>query len=140
MTVSADEVIDDFLAHYGVKGMRWGVRKKSGKKSSEAKRFEAVDKKRKEQGLRALTNKELADFNKRAELEKKFNAFVSPQKKRKNPIKVGDEFVKSVLGAIGTGVTAYKLYNSKAVQDYIKRFRQTPVPRPLNYPMLTSGK
>ncbi len=29
MTDVADDVVDDFLAHYGVRGMKWGIRKES---------------------------------------------------------------------------------------------------------------
>lgn len=37
----------DFLSHYGVKGMKWGVRKRSAKDEKErAKRFKAVEKRR----------------------------------------------------------------------------------------------
>ena len=34
MTHQTDGVVDDFLAHYGVKGMKWGVRKANGSSKS----------------------------------------------------------------------------------------------------------
>lgn len=38
-----DDEVDDFLAHYGVKGMRWGVRRKSSTPKSEEERAEAKE-------------------------------------------------------------------------------------------------
>jgi hypothetical protein len=71
-----DEEQFDFLEHYGVKGMRWGVSRNMpgapGRASTERKVADKTYFKDKEHGRRALTNKELADYNKRLQLENNF--------------------------------------------------------------------
>jgi hypothetical protein len=66
----------EFLEHYGVKGMKWGVSRNRpgapGRASVERKAADKVFFKDKEHGRRALTNKELADYNKRLQLENNF--------------------------------------------------------------------
>ena len=65
-----------FLEHYGVKGMKWGVsrpRGSNGRVSTERKQADKTLQKTRTHGKRSLTNKELADYNKRLELETKFN-------------------------------------------------------------------
>lgn len=107
-----DLVVDNFLAHYGIKGMRWGIRRprgpagtvSSGTKTTEddqpggkrggsgsrerlsedAERFLGV------QGKRAseLSNKEIAEANKRAEAIRKYNDLFGPNPNRELAQKV----------------------------------------------------
>ena len=60
------------LVHHGVKGMRWGVRKKSRRStgSKDHKRAKALSKKKPEN----LTNKEMQDLIKRKGLEKQYKS------------------------------------------------------------------
>lgn len=70
-----DEEQFDFLEHYGVKGMKWGVSRMPGSPGRASTERKVADKtyfKDKEHGRRALTNKELADYNKRLQLENNF--------------------------------------------------------------------
>lgn len=74
--MNVDEVVTTFLSHHGVKGMKWGVQRPrgaNGRVSTERKRADQVLDKTKVHGKRSLTNKELADYNKRLELETKFD-------------------------------------------------------------------
>jgi len=70
--------IDDFLEHHGVKGMKWGQRKARGsgkapkRQSTEAKERDKVRAKRREHGVDALTNREIANHNRRVNLEKSY--------------------------------------------------------------------
>lgn len=72
---SAVEIGRSFLEHHGVKGQRWGVRRRSGsgRMSTEAKRSHEILTKAKTHGHKALTNKELGDLNKRLQLEQQFH-------------------------------------------------------------------
>lgn len=73
-----DDRVGEFLAHFGVKGMRWGVRRDrggSGKapNSDDHERAVATRKKaRSGGGTKALSNKELQDLITRANLESQF--------------------------------------------------------------------
>lgn len=73
--------VEEVLAHFGVKGMKWGVKqsKPPTKPSGDWKSFKRVGDKSKVGGLKALTNKELQAFIKRASLESQFKA-VDPRK------------------------------------------------------------
>lgn len=72
---------DNYLAHYGVKGMKWGVRKKSSKASADSKEATAAKKKAKKSGSESLSNKELKTIQERRNLEK--NARVYPKDRSK---------------------------------------------------------
>lgn len=72
---------DDYLAHYGIKGMKWGVRKKRNE-SSDAKAASATKRKAKKHGSESLSNKELKTLQDRRSLEK--NARVRPKEHRKS--------------------------------------------------------
>ncbi len=82
--------VTDFLEHFGVKGMKWGVRRRSGGRSSarpgakqghskDAKEFAVIQKKAKRGGSpKALTNKELQAFNQRMDLERRYKQLQPP--------------------------------------------------------------
>lgn len=69
----------EYLAHYGVKGMRWGVRKKDrgssddGPKSEDASRARAHRSTVKKGGTDALSNKELQELVTRLNLEQQYS-------------------------------------------------------------------
>ena len=92
--MDTSEVIEVILAHHGVKGMRWGVRRKAtvgpqevivsdkrrklrltGGKGhpahSDAVRARTIGQVGKKSGLKALSDQELQEYNKRLQLEAK---------------------------------------------------------------------
>jgi hypothetical protein len=116
--MSASEVVSEILAHHGVKGMRWGVRRKatvgphevvisdrrkrvktSGGKGfpahSDAVRARRIGQIGKKSGLKALSNEELQAYNQRLNLESQAKRLSyndkSPPKK----------FVLTLLGQTG---------------------------------------
>jgi hypothetical protein len=97
--------VEDFLEHFGVKGMHWGVSRRSNKRmSTEAKRAKQVKDKAKKHGRGSLTNKELGDYNKRINLEQQYKKLQPPSK-----FKSGHSFVKETMAVIGTVTAAYAL-------------------------------
>jgi hypothetical protein len=94
------ETLDEVLAHYGVKGMHWGVRKKrsdSGPSSPDANRAKAHATTVKTHGTKALTNKELQELVTRMNLEQQFTT-LHQKSKKENP---GVKFAKELLIGIG---------------------------------------
>lgn len=75
---------DDFLEHYGVKGMRWGVRKDRGSRMGSSAEPRVTRRERKEINLRryasarrrVLSDKDLDQFISRLEKEKKLKSLV----------------------------------------------------------------
>lgn len=94
---------DGFLSHWGVKGMKWGQRKRDSgdgggvsKKEDDSEDFTRtadIAVKAKAGGIRTLSNKELQDLVTRINLEQNFNRINTPEAKKANPIKVGVDYV-----------------------------------------------
>ena len=114
------------LYHFGVKGMRWGVRKASpsgsGTKSYNSSRdYNAANRlrrKAKQSGAKSLTNKEMKMVNTRLELEKKYNAL--------NPsaLDKGQRALSATVTIVG-GVTAlYAASKSPLANDVKKLFEK----------------
>lgn len=101
---------EETLAHYGIPGMKWGVRrskkqlakaaKKEAKKQAKTPSEDAVKakqaiKKVKKGGLDVLTNDELKELNTRLNLEQNYSKMTAKQKS------AGQEAAKQILLAIG---------------------------------------
>ena len=109
--------VDDILTHYGAKGMKWGVRKARNNSSSvtvvdkkkkiktyggkgriahpEAIRVRTLGQVAKKSGVKALSNKELEEYNRRLNLEQQTQRLSYQDK---NP---GQKFVAQLLGQTG---------------------------------------
>lgn len=120
--------MDNELYHYGVKGMKWGVRKSrssSGKKrgktygwSKDAKRANAIKKK----SVKQMSNAELQALNKRMELENNYNR-LNPSKVKKGLLIAG-----AIAGGLGTINSLYSngsnlIKNGKKAYDALKHFK-----------------
>lgn len=86
----------DFLAHHGVKGMKWGVRKKAPRKMSSD--FKKTAKLRSRHPSE-LSNKQLKTINERTNLEQNY--------KRMNPTKIAAG-IAAVSGLLATAEIANK--------------------------------
>jgi len=110
---------ENFLAHYGVLGMKWGVRKdRSGSYSSDYARKRRLQQRVKKSGIQNLSNKELKELNYRRELEKNY------KKQYPNKIQAGYNYITGALAVAGTAVAIYNIANSqagKAGAEYLKK-------------------
>lgn len=93
--------LDDVLAHYGVKGMHWGVRKARNAppgpaQSSDSKRTDEFAARAKAGGHKALDTKELQELVNRMNLEQQYNRLRPPTKKE-----AAVKFVADTLVDIG---------------------------------------
>jgi hypothetical protein len=132
--------VDDVLAHYGIKGMKWGVRRdrsgssgsdsgrkmlkvKIGKSKAEKmaiktknqtddhKEFAALAIKAKKYGVSSLTNKELSTYLTRMDLNVRY---AKHNPKKKNP---AVEIVKDLLVSAGKKKAAELLADPKKAKD-----------------------
>lgn len=109
--------VENILAHVGVKGMKWGVRNARNNSSAvtavdkkkkiktyggkgisahpEAIRVRSIGQVAKKSGTKALSNKDLEEYNKRLNLEQNYKRLSYQDK---NP---GQKFVASLLGQTG---------------------------------------
>jgi len=108
-----EKSILEYLAHHGVKGQRWGVRRtkaalaraarREGKPlSPEAARAKQLSKKRRSE----LTNEELRFLNERQNLEQN-NRRLNP-----NVVEKGHNKTKAVIAILGTAAAAERFFNS----------------------------
>lgn len=112
--------VDEILAHHGVKGMQWGVRKRRDAKAAEIRRTISPESKAaalafgkaKTTGVHSLTNKELQDFVTRANLERQYSA-VAPTPLGRKLLNSGGKFAADVLLGVGKA-QATKLVNDRA--------------------------
>ena len=125
---------DEYLAHYGVLGMKWGVRKdvrpqghQSEKTNTKRKKKVSMDvsedKKQSNVLLKKhpddLSNVELKRLNNRMELESNYKRLTKTDKSK---FQKGYDYVKTGLAIAGTATAAYNLAKSpmmKAAQTQV---------------------
>lgn len=121
---------DEFLEHFGIKGMHWGVTRSIGSSgrvtgsskpaaNREIKPSAEFKKTRKilEKDPSEMTNKQLTELNNRLNLEQNYTRLTA---KQPGPIKRGRSHATEALATIGVGVSVYNLVKSPAGQAFIK--------------------
>jgi hypothetical protein len=110
------ETIEDVLAHFGVKGMKWGVHREGKHPISEdAKSAGDALTKSKKSGVHSLSNKELQSLVNRMNLEQQFSRL------NKDRIDKGEKAVKQILSVGRTAFEAYTLLNKTGVLTNISK-------------------
>lgn len=109
-----DVKYEEYLAHYGVKGMKWGRRKKRGgddaddtkrpTTSQDAKKAKGLQKSVDNKGVGHLSNKELQDVITRMELQQKYDGLT----KKGSRVESGKNFIADILADAAKNVaTSY---------------------------------
>lgn len=105
---------ENHLAHYGVLGMKWGVRKdnKAGSRRRSGSKDYQTTKKLRSKGRTALSNSELQKVNKRLQLERTYDDLTSSM-----------NFVKKAVAVGGTVASAYALTRTPLGQKAVSFVR-----------------
>jgi hypothetical protein len=102
----------EFLEHFGVKGMHWGVRRSrtatssSPSSSDHAKAVSLSRKVVEAGGVHALSNEELSSLNTRLNLENNFHKLTSDTAtvdKGRHFVKSATQDARSIINAVNTG-------------------------------------
>lgn len=105
-----EEFTGGFLEHWGIKGMKWGQRKRDpdgGRNiskdgdSEDFTRTASIAIKAKSTGTRSLSNKELRDLVDRINLEQNFGRVTTPEAKSSSPMKTGINYVGDKIRKTG---------------------------------------
>ena len=116
----------DTLAHYGVKGMRWGVRREGTRGSTPpsarapksqsllpGKKAKAADREEEDSRKRPMTNAELRSAIERIKLEREYANLTAPPPKQKSEArKIAETIVKDSVKTVGTKVLTGVLTNA----------------------------
>lgn len=92
----------DAIVHYGIRGMRWGIRRSrqeidTSPDAPEHTRARTLQTVAQKSGTRKLTNKDLEDLNKRLNLEKNYKQLVSNEKDKASINKAAGWFGSKIL-------------------------------------------
>ena len=102
---------DDYLAHYGVLGMEWGVRKNKTKSGLRKRKSTPVhdDYRKAHSGksVKYMSDSELRSVNNRLQMERQYSELTRKTSKGK---KVVNALIKTA-GTIAAAEGAYKTYN-----------------------------
>jgi hypothetical protein len=117
--ITHQDQVEEILEHFGVKGMRWGVRKShdgghgSGASDDHTNAANARAKAKKG-GVKSLSNKELQDMITRMNLEQQY-VRLAPPSKGAIILKKGGQVVGEILLGVGKS-QATKVLNDQATK------------------------
>lgn len=92
----ADSVIDDVITHFGVRGMKWGVRRTEAEIHGDSANATSAAKKAKRHGTKSLSNKELQDLITRMNLEQQYSR-IAPSSKGQKALSAGSKVAADIL-------------------------------------------
>ena len=132
-------LVEDFISHHGIKGMRWGVRKARGDRSAFRQRAKAKtessdkgERRHRERTIygkspERLTNAQLESRIKRMDMEKRYNDL------NKKDVSAGQKFVTDIITNVGKQVITNVATNaltglgSYAVKQQLGKRTKLPV-------------
>lgn len=132
----SDNPEDYELAHYGIKGMKWGIRRKTNSDglvvkgsspekeySSDASTAKDSGEKARSKGVQSLSNNELRALNDRLNLEQNYSRLTSSGSTENSAVKKG----AAVYGVMKKGIEitndVLRMYNSPAIKLIRDQFK-----------------
>lgn len=123
---------DEALAHYGVLGMKWGVRRPVGSDGLVKRRARSEDsqaaRQLKPKRQSEMSNSELRKLNERLQLEKTNRELQS--RGALNKIKLGTSSINTILAIGVTATTLYNFINSPLGKDIRKMILEVVYKKP----------
>lgn len=107
---------NNYLAHYGILGMKWGVRRKSRTPSADSAKVKAIRKKK----IDEMSNQDLRDANTRLQLESQYKQLT---KKTNIGKKAAQSYIATaglVAGVVGATAT-FKKYGAPIANKVIDK-------------------
>lgn len=98
--VQSEEMADEVLEHFGVKGMRWGVRRTEAEIHGDSAAATSAHRKAKKHGTQALSNQELQALITRMNLERQYSQVV-PSSRGSKAARAGGKFAADILISVG---------------------------------------
>ncbi len=132
--IEGEDFFEEHIAHYGVKGMKWGKRKDREAPSSEAVTVGAINQRVANQKTTAiLSNKELKDAIERMRLEQQYSQLSGGlDKTRRQKVK---QFIDDLIWDTATGTTRQQVSQvangqvKDAIDQRLKQGQYDPVAR-----------
>lgn len=115
--ISDEEIFNQELKHFGVLGMKWGIRRSETKSSKNPSEEYTQSRLLKSKSAKELSNAELKALTNRLQLEKQYND-LSPSDYKK-----GLNAVKTITAAGTTVASLYALTKTPLAQDIIKALK-----------------
>lgn len=130
--------MSDEIKHYGIKGMKWGIRRKANsdglvekgttrvRLSEDSAKALASETTARQYGVKALSNDELRLLNDRLNLEANYSRLTSPGTPESRARDRGSQVYKGMKKAVDIGNDIYRTYNSpvvKLIRDELKKAR-----------------
>lgn len=127
----SDIEVNEFLEHYGVPGMKWGVRKSRNEReraqtfgpSKDAKTKQKIQAKAQNSGLNALTNQEMQTAINRMNLEVNYSRLAEQTRPKSRGEKVLNFLIKDVAEV---EVKNLAKKQSKVVSDALQKKAEQP--------------
>lgn len=126
---------NDFLEHFGVRGMKWGRRRDHGNSaltehnsSEDARTAHEIHQKVTSGGTKALSNKELRHLVDRIKLEQQFSEVASASARKTNPYKAGANYVAKKMaktGDMAVNAVLQTAVNIKVQEEFAKKLKNS---------------
>ena len=105
------ELVEDILVHYGIKGMKWGVRRSRvqlERGSDDHEETQSIKRQARSKGVRSLSNKEIQTAINRMNLEQNYARLTT----QRSTLAIGIAKVRDILNTGKTVTDAYKTINN----------------------------